>query len=215
MKPLIVTGTDTGVGKTVVSAMLTLALDAIYWKPIQAGTEEGTDRERVQVLTALADHRFRPERYKLREALSPHHAAELDGAEIDPANLVLPSDVPSGQWLIVEGAGGVLVPLNRKTLQIELFARWSAPALLCARTSLGAMNHTLLSLEALRARGVEVLGVVFVGDPMPDTERTIVEFGRIRRFGRMPILPRLAAGTLTAAFDESFDRRDFEAAYER
>jgi dethiobiotin synthetase len=215
MNPLIVTGTDTGVGKTIVSAMLTLALDAIYWKPIQAGTAEGTDRERVQALTGLANERFRPERYMLREALSPHRAAELEGVEIDPANLALPSDIPSGQWLIIEGAGGVLVPLNRGMLQIEMFARWAAPAVLCARTSLGTINHTLLSLEALRRHGVKVLGIVFVGQPMPDSERTITEFGRTISLGRLPLLPCLDAGTLNAAFADSFDRRDFEAAYER
>jgi dethiobiotin synthetase len=215
MKPLIVTATDTGVGKTVVSAMLTLALDAIYWKPVQSGTADGTDRERVQALTGLPDDRFRPERYKLCEALSPHRAAELEGVEINLANLALPSDVPSGRWLIVEGAGGVLVPLNRGMLQAELFARWEAPVVLCARTTLGTINHALLSLEALRRCGVEVLGIVFVGEPMPDSERTIAEFGRTRSLGRLPILPHLDTTTLNAAFADSFDRRDFEAAYER
>jgi dethiobiotin synthetase len=214
MKPLIVTATDTGVGKTVVSAMLTLALHAIYWKPIQAGTAEGSDRERVQALTGLPDERFRPERYKLREALSPHRAAELDGVEIDPSNLGLPADVPRGRWLIVEGAGGVLVPLTRGMLQAELFAQWGAPAVLCARTSLGTINHSLLSLETLRRHGVNVLGIVFVGDAMPDSERTIVELGRTRSLGRLPVLTTLERGALQAAFHGGFDRRDFEAAYE-
>ena len=215
MKPLIVTGTDTDVGKTVVSAMLTLALDGIYWKPIQAGTTEATDRQRVAALTGLAHDHFRPERYVLREPLSPHRAAELDGLEIEPEQLDLPADVPSGRWLIVEGAGGVLVPINRGTLQVELFARWRAPAVLCARTSLGTINHSLLSLEALRRYDVPVLGIVFVGEAMPDTERTIVEFGRTRSLGRLPILPRLDANALKAAFAAAFDRRNFEAGYER
>jgi len=214
MKPLIVTATDTDVGKTVVSAMLTLALHAIYWKPIQAGTVGGTDRERVAALTALPEGRFRHERYVLREPLSPHRAAELDGLEIAVNHLELPTDVPTGQWLIVEGAGGVLVPINRGMLQVELFARWHAPAVLCARTSLGTINHSLLSLEALRKYQVPVLGIVFVGEPMPDTERTIAEFGSVTVLGRLPLLPQLDAGALKAAFAESFDRRDFEAAYE-
>lgn len=215
MKPLIVTATDTDVGKTVVSAMLTLALEGIYWKPIQAGTADGTDRERVAALTGLSEDRFRRERYVLREPLSPHRAAELDGLEIAMGCLELPADVPSGQWLIVEGAGGVLVPINRGMLQAELFARWHAPAVLCARTSLGTINHSLLSLEALRRYQVPVLGIVFVGEAMPDTERTIIEFGKARALGRLPILPQLDAGALKVAFAESFDRRDFEAAYER
>ena len=215
MKPLIVTATDTDVGKTVVSAMLTLALEGIYWKPIQAGTADGTDRERVAALTGLSENHFRRERYVLREPLSPHRAAELDGVEIAVKHLELPTDVPSGRSLIVEGAGGVLVPINRGMLQAELFARWNASAVLCARTSLGTINHSLLSLEALRRYQVPLLGVVFVGEAMPDTERTIVEFGRVRALGRLPFLPQLDAGALKAVFAEAFDRRDFEAAYER
>ena len=212
MKPLIVTATDTDVGKTIVSAMLTLALGAIYWKPIQAGITDGTDRQRVAALTGLPDDRFRPERYVLREPLSPHRAAELDGVEIAPIDL--PTDIPSDRWLIIEGAGGVLVPINSGMLQVDLFARWQAPAVLCARTTLGTINHTLLSLEALNRRGIEVLGVIFVGGAMPDTERTIVEFGGIKSLGRLPILPHLDANALKAAFAASFDRRDFEAARE-
>jgi dethiobiotin synthetase len=215
MRPLIVTATDTDVGKTVVSAMLTLALDAIYWKPVQAGTADATDRKRVAALTGLPTDRFRPERYVLREPLSPHRAAELDGIEIDPRELELPTDVPANQWLIVEGAGGVLVPISRSTLQAELFARWRAPAVLCARTTLGTINHTLLSLEALKRRGIDVLGVIFIGGAMPDTERTIIELGGIRSLGRLPILPHLDTNALKAAFAASFDRRDFEAAHER
>jgi dethiobiotin synthetase len=215
MKPLIVTATDTDVGKTVVSAMLTLALDAIYWKPIQAGTAEGTDRQRVAALTGLPEDRFRPERYILREPLSPHRAAELDGVEITLARLELPDDIPSNRWLIIEGAGGLLVPINRRMLQIDLFAHWRAPAVLCARTSLGAINHTLLSLGALKRRGIAVLGIIFVGESMPDTERTIVEFGGAKSLGRLPIFPHLDASALQAAFAASFDRRDFEATHER
>src|SRR6185295_9963646 len=98
MKPLIITGTDTGVGKTVVSAMLTLALDAVYWKPIQSGTQDGTDRKTVAALTSLPEMHFRPERYVLKEPLSPHRAAELDAVEIDPSRLALPGDVPSNRW---------------------------------------------------------------------------------------------------------------------
>jgi dethiobiotin synthetase len=215
MRPLIVTATDTHVGKTVVSAMLMLALDGIYWKPIQAGTAEGTDRQRVVALTGLSEERFRAERYVLREPLSPHRAAELDGVEIRAEHLELPADIPPARRLIIEGAGGVLVPITRRMLQAELFAHWRAPAVLCARTRLGTINHTLLSLEASRRRGVEVLGIVFVGEAMPDSERTIVEFGGTRSLGRLPILERLDADTLRAAFAASFDRNDFEAADER
>ena len=213
MKPLIVTGTDTGVGKTVVAAMLTLALDGIYWKPIQSGVADGTDTKTVAALTGLGPAHFRPERYVLREPLSPHRAAELDGVEIDASELALPRDAPDGKWLIIEGAGGVLVPIRRDLLQVDLFARWQAPIVLCARTALGTINHSLLSIEALRGRNLKLLGIVFVGDENKDTERTIVEFGGLRGLGRLPPLKRLDRQTLMAAFDAGFDRRDFEATY--
>ena len=215
MRPLVVTGTDTGVGKTVVSAMLTLALDGIYWKPIQAGTAEGTDRMRVAELTGLPESHFRAERFVLREALSPHLAAELEDLEIQPEDVELPHDVPTDRALIVEGAGGVLVPISRRSLQVMVFARWHAPVILCARTTLGTINHTLLSLEALKLREIEVLGIIFVGNAMPDSERTIVDFGKTKRLGRLPLLPELNAAALSRAFETHFDRLDFERAYER
>lgn len=211
MKPLIVTGTDTGIGKTVVCAMLTLALDAYYWKPLQSGTAGGTDRARVAALTHLPAARFVPERHVLREPLSPHRAAELDGVAIDPQTLNLP-EIPDDRFLIIEGAGGVLVPVTRKTLQIDLFARWQAPTVLVARTALGTINHSLLTLEALKRRAIPVRGIVFVGDAVPDSERTIADFGQVKILGRLPILPTLNAHTLRAAFAAHFDARDFETA---
>jgi len=214
MKTLIVTGTGTGLGKTVVSAMLMLALDGHYWKPIQSGTEGGTDTERVASLTGLPPARLLAERYVLRELLSPHRAAELDGVEIEPEALELPS-LPADRWLIVETAGGVLVPINRSTLQIALLSRWRAPVIVVARTALGTINHTLLTLEALRRRAIAILGIIFVGDSMPDAERTIAEFGPATILGRLPLLPVLDATALRDAFHANFDRRDFEAAYAR
>jgi dethiobiotin synthetase len=212
MKPLIVTGTDTGIGKTVVCAMLTLALEGIYWKPIQSGTDGGTDTQRVRALTDLPPSHFLPERYVLRAPLSPHRAAELDGITIALESLDLPQ-TDGNRRLIVEGAGGVLVPIDRQTLQIALFSRWRAPVLVVARTTLGTINHTLLTLEALRRRAIQTVGIIFVGDAMPDTERTIAEFGGLRILGRLPILPALDAGTLREAFATHFDRRDFELAH--
>ena len=208
MSALIVTGTDTDVGKTVVAAMLTLALDGVYWKPIQCGTADGTDRETVAKLTGLDASHFLPERYCFREPLSPHRAAELDGITIDPSTLDLP-DVPWERPLIIEGAGGLLVPLTRDLLQIELFARWGAPVVVCARTKLGTINHTLLTLSALRARNIPVLGIVFAGESMPDSERTIVDFSGAKRLGRLPPLPTLDAKSLREVFEAEFRREDF------
>ena len=212
MKTLIVTGSDTGIGKTVVCAMLTLALEGVYWKPIQSGTAGGTDTQRVQAMTGLPSSDFPAERYVLRAPLSPHRAAELDGIEIEPESLDLPQ-TSGKRWLIVEGAGGVLVPINRQILQIALFSRWRAPVIVVARTALGTINHTLLTLEALKRRAIDVMGIIFVGDAMPDTERTIAEFGGMKSLGRLPILPVLNAEALREAFDAHFDRRDFESAY--
>jgi dethiobiotin synthetase len=199
MKPIIVTGTDTGVGKTVVSAMLTLAFDAYYWKPIQSGLDGRTDTETIAEIAGITADRLLPERYRLRNAVSPHQAAERDGIQIEPEALELPV-IPPGRCLIIEGAGGVLVPLTRTLLQIELFARWQAPVVVVARTALGSINHTLLSIEALKKRTIPMLGIVFVGDEFAETQRAIVAFSGVRALGRVPFLKRLNEYTLRAAF---------------
>ncbi|PBB40098.1 dethiobiotin synthase [Mesorhizobium sp. WSM3866] len=202
---VVVTGTDTGIGKTVFAAGLTALLDGIYWKPVQAGNREETDSEVVSLLAGLPD-RVLPEAWRLREPLSPHRAAELDGVEIDADQLALPkTDRP----LVVEGAGGLMVPLNRCRLYIDVFAQWNAPVVLCARTALGTINHTLLSIEALRARSIPLLGVVFIGDRMVDTQKTIAQMGKVRVLGRLPFLQSLTPGTLSAAMTASFNAADF------
>lgn len=201
---VIVTGTDTDVGKTVFAAGLAVALGARYWKPVQSGLAEGTDGAAVARLGVPAD-RILPEAYRLQTPCSPHRAAELDGVLIDPEWLALP-DVRS---LVVEGAGGVLVPVTRDLLYADLFARWNKPVVLVARTGLGTINHSLLSIEALRSRGVTILGVAFVGEAAEDSEATIASLGRVRRLGRLPKLPDLDARTLAAAFASAFDLRDF------
>ena len=131
---------------------------------------------------------------------------------IDPANLALPEG-PEDRWLIVEGAGGILVPITRDILQAELFSRWRAPVIVVARTSLGTINHTLLTLEALKRRAIDVLGIIFVGDSNPDNERTIAQMGAVKPLGRLPLLPSPDAPSLREAFAAHFARRDFEAAY--
>jgi len=213
VKRLIVTGTNTNIGKSVVASMLTLGLDGVYWKPIQAGTDGGTDRARVAQMTGLGPERFRRERYILKNPLSPHRAAELDGITIDRQALCLPDDIPAQQTLIVEGVGGVLVPVTRELLQADLFAHWAAPTILCARTELGTINHSLLSIEALRKRSVDILGIIFVGDEMADSERTIAEVGNIKRLGRLPILKACNPKNLHAAFAENFREEDFGTAH--
>jgi dethiobiotin synthetase len=203
---IIVTGTDTGVGKTVFAAALAGALDAVYWKPIQAGVQEETDRETVLRLSGLPGERVLPETYRLKTPASPHLAAELDGVAIDPAALVLPN---TDQPLVVEGAGGLFVPLTREVVYIDVIAQWRAPVLLCARTTLGTINHSLLSIEALRARGIALLGIVFTGDENVETERVIVYMGRVPRLGRLPHVAPLTGDVLRATFARHFDIGDF------
>jgi len=203
---IVVTGTDTGVGKTVFAAALAGALKAQYWKPIQAGLDDGSDAVRVATLSGLAPGSILREAYRLNPACSPHRAAELDGVTIDPARLALPGgDGP----LVIEGAGGALVPVTRELLFADLFARWGAPAVIVARTALGTINHSLLTIEALRARLVPILGVAFVGAPQEDSETTIAALGGVRRLGRLPWLDPLTPQSLAAAFIENFALRDF------
>ena len=203
MTTIVVTGTDTDAGKTVFSAGLAAALDATYWKPVQAGLDDGTDAARV---AALGVAKLLPEAYRLNTPCSPHRAAEIDGVTIDIGRLTPP--VVDGP-LVVEGAGGVLVPVTRDVLFADLFARWGHPVVLVARTSLGTINHSLLSIEALRTRGVDVLGVAFTGEANEDSEATIAAIGRVKRLGRLPYLASLDASTLRAAFAHNFRLEDF------
>ncbi len=202
---IIVTGTDTDIGKTVFAAGLTAALGARYWKPVQAGLADGSDAASVVTLGVTAD-RVVPEAYRLTTPCSPHLAAEIDGVTIDPKRLVLPEvDGP----LVVEGAGGVMVPVTRDLIFADLFARWGKPVVLVARTGLGTINHSLLSIEALRNRGVPILGIAFVGDAVEDSEATIAALGKVRRLGRLRRLDPLNAATLAEAFAANFDLEAF------
>ena len=203
---IVVTGTDTDVGKTVFSAGLVGALGAAYWKPVQAGLEGGTDRETVMHLAGLTDERALPERWRFKTPVSPHLAAEIDGVEIDPDELA-PPEVEGP--LVIEGAGGLFVPLTHDTLTIDVFARWGLPIVLVARTALGTINHTLLSLSALKARGVPVLGVAFVGEEKADSMRAIATFSGAKVLGRLPQITPLTRRTLAEEFGRAFRKEDF------
>jgi dethiobiotin synthetase len=202
-RTIVVTGTDTDVGKTVFCAGLARLLDGAYWKPVQAGLEGETDSEVVRRLSALPEDRIHAEGWRLRTPASPHWAAELDGVAIDPQALRLPE---GNRPLIVEGVGGLMVPLTRRTLFIDVLARWGARTVLCARTRLGTINHTLLSIEALRGRAIPLLGVAFIGESHPDNERTIATTGNVRVLGRLPHLDPLTPNALAEAFAMAFNR---------
>ncbi|UWU75596.1 dethiobiotin synthase [Bradyrhizobium huanghuaihaiense] len=206
-KRIVVTGTDTGVGKTIFSAGLAGLLGANYWKPVQAGLEQETDSECIRRLGGLSSDRIVPELYRLRTPASPHYAAEIDGVRIDTETLRLPDR--GQQQLVIEGAGGLMVPLTARTLYIDIFERWQLPVVLCARTGLGTINHSLLSIEALRKRQIRILGIAFIGERNAETESAICEIGRVRWLGRLPWLVPLTHDRLQAAFKDSFVGTDF------
>jgi dethiobiotin synthetase len=199
---LVVTGTDTGIGKTVFSAALTDALGACYWKPIQSGLDAETDSETVRRLGRISPQRILPETWRLNTPASPHLAADIDNVTLVPDALSPPETTLP---LIIEGAGGLLVPLTRREVFADVFARWRLPVILCARTGLGTINHTLLSLEAMRQRLIPVLGIAFIGDAHPDTEQIIADMGGVRSLGRLPRLDPLTPDALRRSFQAHFD----------
>lgn len=205
-----VTGTDTGVGKTVVSALLCAALDAIYWKPIQTGTREGTDRTTVMRLAKLARTRTAPEAYRFVPPVSPHLAARRAGVRIDLRKIAMPR-IASHENLIAEGAGGALVPINDTQLMTDLMRHLELPVLLVARTTLGTINHTLLSLAALRAAELDVRGVIMVGRPNRDNRAAIEHYGRIEVVGVVPWIRQINRRALLEVFRTYFDSRALRA----
>jgi len=210
---LVVCGTDTDVGKTVVSALLVQGLSASYWKPVQCGLDGGGDRDRLREWLQLPEPRLLPEAYRLAAPVSPHWAAELEGAAklegagpgangapIEPSRLALPAVAGA---LVVECAGGLLVPLRRDRLQIEQIQAWGLPVLLVARSGLGTLNHTLLSLEALAQRRIPVLGLVLNGPPHADNPRTLAALGGVPLLACLPPLATINRQSLAALWQTS------------
>jgi len=197
----VVTGTDTNIGKTIFSAGLCGFLGARYWKPVQSGLEGPSDSD---VVAEFSGAEIVPEAYRLKLPASPHQAAAEENVAIDVARLT-PPEGP----VVIEGAGGLMVPLNRETLFIDIFARWQIPVILCARTRLGTINHTLLSIEAIRARNIPFLGVAFIGDANEESEGIIAEIGKVKRLGRLPVIEPLTPGRLAGVFAKTFERQDF------
>lgn len=195
---IFVAGADTGVGKTLVSAALAASLDGAYWKPIQSGLEEMTDTQWVREKTGLPEDRFHPEAYRLSLPLSPHAAAARDGVRID-LGLIRPPQV-GARHLIIEGAGGVMVPLNEREFMLDLMIKLGAPVLLVARSTLGTINHTLLSLEPLRSRGLDVIGVVLNGPENDVNRRAIEHYGRVKVLAEVGPLKEINVRSLRQIF---------------
>ena len=204
----IVTGTDTDIGKTVFAAALTGALGASYWKPVQAGLDGETDSQAVARLSGVGPDKILSENFRLRTPASPHYAAAQEGIIITANDLPIPQVAGA---LVIEGAGGALVPVNDDLLFADLFALWQLPVIIAASTGLGTINHSLMTIEALRSRGVPIHGVAFIGDEIKDSQDTICRIGNVKQLGRLPIIKDLNALTLASAFHTHFDSADFTA----
>ncbi len=197
-----ITGTDTGVGKTLTAAMLMLGLDASYWKPIQSGTTYDTDTEWIIKTTDLPNSKFLPETYRLSQPLSPHLSAALDGIQIDLSNIKLPT--PHPPRLLVEGAGGLMVPLNENVFMIDLIEQMAIPVLVVARSSLGTINHTVLTVQELQRRNVDVFGIVMNGEPNEDNRQAIEHFTKVPVLAQIPTLSAVNRNSLFDCFRKHF-----------
>lgn len=209
MNGFFISGTDTGIGKTLISAMLLMATRGRYWKPVQSGIEGGTDTETVRKLTLLDDAHFERESYKLEKPLSPHLSSRLENIRIDIGRIISDFDdikarndihirsdsikynVLTPNLLIIEGAGGLLVPLNESDLIIDLIIKLGFPVILVSRSTLGTINHTLLSLEALYARNIPVAGVIMSGPENTENKKAIETYGRVKVLAGIPVLENM------------------------
>ncbi len=180
MRNIVVAGIDTGVGKTIVAAILTEALQADYWKPIQAGDLHATDTDTVRSLVSYPGTVFHQEAYRLQRPMSPHAAAEAEGVTIRQESIVMPK---TPRPLVIELAGGLMVPLNHQTLNIHLLKAWQLPVVLVSRYYLGSINHTLLSLEVLRYHQVPLAGIIFNGEENKQSKEVIVKYSGIPLLG--------------------------------
>lgn len=190
---IAIVGIGTGVGKTVVSAIFSEALQADYWKPVQCGHLDHPDKISVQQLISNKKTQILPEAYQLQAPLSPHHASRLENISLNLDKLILP---PSPHGLIIEGVGGIMVPINQENLMIDVIASWKVPCVLISRHYLGSINHTLLSLEALKYRKIEVLGIIFNGSSQPDTEQIIAKVSQRPILGRLNQEPNISKRTV-------------------
>jgi dethiobiotin synthetase len=204
---VFVTGTDTNIGKTMLSALLVAALDGVYWKPIQTGAREGTDRQTVIKLAEIPEERTLPECYCFDPPVSPHLASEASGVRIDLERIRPPGDV--GSPVIAEGAGGILVPINDSQLMLDVARHIGFPIVIASRTALGTINHTLLTVRALLCAKLPIKGVVMIGDRNRDNERSVEHFASVPIVGRIPWLDKINREALLQVFRAHFDTAYF------
>ena len=170
IRPFFITGIGTGVGKTIVSAVLVQKLQADYWKPVQSGDLDNSDTALVRSLVSNSKTIFHPEAYRLTQPYSPHKSAALDGIYIDPEKIILPG---TDNQLIIEGAGGLMVPLNQNFLMIDLIKKLDAEVILVSKNYLGSINHTLMSAGILKSNGIKLSRLIFSGEQDHDSEKII------------------------------------------
>jgi dethiobiotin synthetase len=199
---VFITGTDTSVGKTLLSALLVAALNRKYWKPIQTGAREGTDREAVIKLAGVPPDQTYRESYIFDPPVSPHLAAKAQGATIDFTKIQRPA---SESPIVIEGAGGVFVPINDQAFMLDLMRHFAVPVILAARTTLGTINHTLLSVFAIRDAALPLRGVVMIGKENVENRLAIERYGNVPVIGSIPWLDTIDRPTLVSIFDQKFD----------
>jgi dethiobiotin synthetase len=192
-KPLFVTGIGTGIGKTIVSAILVESLKADYWKPIQSGDLDNSDTLKVKSLVVNKVSIFHPEAYRLTQPFSPHKSADLDGIVIDPLKIIAPK---TDNQLIIEGAGGLMVPLNNNFLMIDLIQQLDAEVILVVKHYLGSINHTLLSLDALKNRDINIKAIIFNGDADTYSEEVIAAYAICKTIA-IPDMQQINSATIT------------------
>ena len=187
------TGIGTDVGKTVVSSILCELLHATYWKPIQSGDLQNSDSKKIQQwLNNTVE--IIPEAHLFSEPLSPHVASKIDGVSINPSMLNLPKTAGN---LIVEGAGGWLVPINESGITFaDLAEQWNIPIILVSRHYLGSINHTLLSIESIQSRNVNIHGIIYVGEPLPDTCEIIEKITGVKTLFSVPLFDKVDTDTI-------------------
>ena len=195
----IICGTDTDIGKTLISSFFVKGLNSFYWKPIQSGIESQTDSQTVEKLAQLSKEKIIKEAYVFTKPLSPHWAAEIDRKTINFEKLRLPKVQGS---LIVETAGGLMVPITRNFLQIDQIKQWNLPVILVCKSSLGTLNHTLLSIECLKRRNIEILGLVVNGEKHLDNPKTLVDFSGIPLITEFPYIKKMDSNNLDILWKE-------------
>lgn len=195
-KTYFVTGIGTEIGKTISSAVLVEKLNADYWKPIQAGDLDNSDTLKVQNLISNSVSKFHPESYRLTQPFSPHYAAELDGIDIELNKIIIPT---TNNNLIIEGAGGLMVPINQNELMIDLIKKLDVEVILISKNYLGSINHTLLSVEALKNRNISIKGIIFNGVKTDASESIILKRTGLKFLGRIPEMDNIDKSTIKSS----------------